>query len=140
MSFKKGLISAFVALLGVSVGWTGPASAEIGAAESNKSRQATKEPRRVEAQARTKTPAPTPAADQGLSNIDRVNKALNPGPSNPDVPLPHPDLAKSNGRQETRSGPQIFGRQEEGGGVFGLRMPIPADRSASGAGTRSSSP
>ena len=140
MSFKNGLISAFVVLSGVSAGWTGQALAETSPAESDKSRHATKETR--QAQVKNRTPTPTPAVDQGLSNIDRVNKALNPGPSNPDVPLPHPGLANSstNGRQETRSGAQIFGRQEEGGGVLGLRMPIPADRSAPGVGTKSSSP
>jgi hypothetical protein len=91
-------------------------------------------------QSKTKTPAPSPTIDQGPSNIDRVNKALNPGPSNPDVPLPQ-DLANSgSGRLDASSAPQIYGRQEEGGGVLGLKMPIPANRSAPTAGTRSSSP
>jgi hypothetical protein len=76
-----------------------------------------------------KTPAPTPATERGPSNVDLVNKALNPGASDPDVPLPHPDLANSRGDRSVSSAkPQIYGRQEEGGGVFGLRMPIPAAR------------
>ena len=76
-----------------------------------------------------KTPAPTPATERGPSNIDLVNKALNPGASDPDVPLPHPDLGKSSGdRSVSSSKPQIYGRQEDGGGVFGLKMPIPAVR------------
>ena len=80
-----------------------------------------------------KTPAPTPATERGPSNVDLVNKALNPGASNPDVPLPHPDLANSSVAQSgSPSGPQVYGRQEQGGGVFGLRMPIPADRSSTG--------
>ena len=110
MSFGKGLIRglALCAALGVA------AAANPGFA------QTTKQP---------KTPTPTPAAERGPSNVDLVNKALNPGASDPDVPLPHPDLAKSSGDRSVSSAkPQIYGRQEEGGGVFGLRMPIPAAR------------
>ena len=93
------------------------------------------------AQAKGKTPAPTPAAERGPSNVELVNKALNPGASDPDVPLPHPGLANSTADQPaSSSGPQIFGRQEQGGGVLGLRMPFPADRSATGGTTRYSSP
>jgi hypothetical protein len=80
-----------------------------------------------------KAPAPTPATERGPSSADLVNKALNPGASDPDVPLPHPDLANSGAdRPASASKPQIFGRQEQGGGVFGFRMPIPADRSSTG--------
>lgn len=47
------------------------------------------------------------------------------GPSNPDVPLPQHSLSL---RQDPAStplgGPQIYGRREEGGGVFGLKIPI----------------
>jgi hypothetical protein len=76
-----------------------------------------------------KAPAPTPATERGPSNVDLVNKALNPGASDPDVPLPHPNLANSGGdRSVSAAKPQIYGRQEDGGGVFGLRMPIPAAR------------
>lgn len=97
--------------------------------------QATKDQRK------TKVPAPTPAAERGPSNVELVNKALNPGASNPDVPLPHPDLANSNGEQSGSSGrSQIYGRQEQGGGILGFRMPIPAERSASGGAARSGSP
>jgi hypothetical protein len=110
MSFGKGLIRglALCTALGVA------AAANPGFA------QTTKQP---------KTPTPTPATERGPSNVDLVNKALNPGASDPDVPLPHPDLAKSSGSRSASSAkPQIYGRQEEGGGVFGFRMPIPADR------------
>lgn len=86
---------------------------------------------------KAKVPAPSPAAERGPSNVDLLNKALNPGASDPDVPLPHPDLARSNGDAPGSSGrPQIYARQEEGGGVLGFRMPIPAERSASGRATR----
>ena len=49
------------------------------------------------------------------------------GPSDPDVPLPQPGLSANSQRASTPlSGPQIFGRHEDGGGVFGLKIPIPA--------------
>ena len=83
----------------------------------------------AQAQVKGKAPSPSPAIARGPSSADIVNKALNPGPSNPDVPLPHPGLATSADSQPgVIGGPQIFGRQEQGGGVLGLRVPIPADR------------
>jgi hypothetical protein len=122
MGFAKGLNKglALIAALGVA------AAASSGFAQTTKP---------------AKTPAPTPATERGPSNIDLVNKALNPGASDPDVPLPQPGLANSTADQPASpSGPQIFGRQEQGGGVLGLRMPFPADRSATGGTTRYSSP
>jgi hypothetical protein len=99
--------------------------------------QATKD----QGKAKTKVPAPTPATERGPSNVELVNKALKPGASNPDVPLPHPDLANSGGDPSASSGmSQIYGRQEQGGGILGFRVPIPADRSTSGGATRSGSP
>ena len=109
MGFVKGLIRglALFAALGMA------AAASPGFAQTTK---------------QAKTPMPTPA-ERGPSNVDLVNKALNPGASNPDVPLPHPDLANSSGDRSVSSAkPQIYGRQEDGGGVFGLRMPFPAAR------------
>jgi hypothetical protein len=123
MSFLKGLNRGF----GVSTAVAVAAFAVPGFA------QATKERPQVVAQAKTKAPAPTPATERGPSSIDLVNKALNPGASDPDVPLPHPDLANSGGdRPASPAKSQIFGRQEDGGGVFGFRMPIPADRNGAG--------
>jgi hypothetical protein len=114
MGFGKGLtrgLAVFTAL-GITV------AASSGFAQTTK---------------QTKAPVPTPATERGPSNVDLVNKALNPGASNPDVPLPHPDLANSSVAQSgSRTGPQIYGRQEEGGGVLGLRMPFPADRNSTG--------
>lgn len=47
------------------------------------------------------------------------------GPSDPDVPLPQHGLSqKSQPASTPLSGPQIYGRREEGGGVFGLKIPI----------------
>jgi hypothetical protein len=80
---------------------------------------------------------PTPMVERTPSNVEIVNKALNPGASDPNVPLPRADLSDT-GREPSRvgSGPQIFGRGEDGGAVLGLRVPIPADRSAAGATAR----
>jgi hypothetical protein len=131
MSFVKGLIKG----LGVSTAVAVAAFAVPGVA------QTTKERPQIMAQAKTKVPAPTPATERGPSNVELVNKALNPGASDPDVPLPHPDLANSSGGQPAATNrTQIFGRQEQGGGVLGFRMPIPAERSATGGTTRYSSP
>lgn len=125
MSFLRRLTKGLTVLVAFGV----VASANAGFA------QATKD------QAKSKAPAPTPATERRPTNVELVNKALNPGASDPDVPLPHPDLARSNPDQPaSSSGPQIYGRQEQGGGVFGLRVPLPADRSASGGTTKYSSP
>jgi hypothetical protein len=51
------------------------------------------------------------------------------GPSNPDVPLPQRDLSLTRAPASTPlSGPQVFGRREDNGGVFGLKFPIPVNR------------
>jgi len=121
MGFVKRLISGTTILLAIGTGAQAQAQAPVQAPGHTKG----------------KAPAPTPATDRGPSNVDRVNKALNPGPSDPDVPLPHPDLANpTSSAPAAMTGPQIYGRQEEGGGVFGLKVPIPADRNGSGAPTR----
>jgi hypothetical protein len=73
------------------------------------------------------------------SGAEIVGKLLSPGASDPDVPLPHPNLAeRHDAAPESLSGPKLFGRGETGGGVIGLRMPIPVDRSGAAASTRSS--
>ena len=59
-------------------------------------------------------------------------------PSDPDVPLPRRDLATRPPTDGPSERPTIYGRQEEGGGVFGVKIPIPADRDASDRRTRSS--
>jgi len=68
-------------------------------------------------------PAPEP------TGAEVVGKLLSEqdGPSNPDVPLPQYGLNQNSQPASTPlSGPQIFGRREDGGGVFGLKIPIPA--------------
>lgn len=57
-----------------------------------------------------------------------VGRMLAPGASNPDVPLPHPDLSeKSFDRTDAQGplkGPTPYVRGEAGGGVLGFRIPI----------------
>jgi hypothetical protein len=90
------------------------------------------------AQAKTKALLPSPAVQRAPTDVEIVNKAINPGASDPNVPLPRADLPGVAGTEApaTGSGPQIFGRSEDGGGVLGLKVPIPADRNASGATAR----
>lgn len=68
-----------------------------------------------------------------------VGKLLAPRASNPDVPLPHPDLAEKSEAPAPLTGPTLYGRQEPGGGVLGFRLPIPAERGGSSGNTRYSS-
>jgi hypothetical protein len=117
----KGLINTSVILLAVGAG-VAPAVA-ANPDEQNRSVQETTRKPQTLAQSKAKVPA----AEHGPSNIDLLNKALNPGASDPDVPLPHPDLARPASEQAASlSGPQFFARQEQGGGVLGLKIPIAA--------------
>jgi hypothetical protein len=94
-------------------------------------------PRAQLAQAKTKAPLPTPIVERTPTDVEIVNKAINPGASDPNVPLPRPNLSDGFGNEpQASTGPRIFGRGEEGGGVLGLRLPIPADRNAAGATAR----
>jgi hypothetical protein len=104
-------------------------------------------PRPQLAQGKVKAPLPTPIVERAPTNVEIVNRAINPGASDPNVPLPRADLSDASGNpaSQTSSAPRIYGRQEDGGGaVLGLRVPIPADRNASEAtaryGTRQVSP
>ena len=81
-------------------------------------------------------------AEPPATAAEIVGKLLAPGASNPDVPLPHPDLSEefSTRSESGRSlrGPTPYGRTESGGGVLGFRMPIPVERSGTAATTTSS--
>lgn len=83
------------------------------------------------------------ASEPPATAAEIVGKMLAPGASNPDVPLPHPDLSGPLPDRSDSSGPlkgpTPYGRTETGGGVLGFRMPIPVDRSGGGATTTSSS-
>lgn len=69
--------------------------------------------------AAVKAPEPT-----GSELVGRLLSEQN-APSDPDVPLPQYGLSrKSQPASAPLSGPQIYGRREEGGGVFGLKIPI----------------
>ena len=94
-------------------------------------------PRAQLAQTKTKAPQPTPMVEHSPTNVEIVNKTINPGASDPNVPLPRADLSNVPGPEAPAgNAPQIFGRGEDGGGVLGLRVPIPADRNTSGATAR----
>src|ERR1700730_12054737 len=96
-------------------------------------------PRPVLVQAKTKAPLPTPMVERTPANVEIVDDIVNPGASDPNVPLPRADLSDASGNESSTassSGPRIFGRGEDGGGVLGLRVAIPADRNAPGATAR----
>lgn len=84
----------------------------------------------------TVQPSMTPTGKVS-SGAELVGKLLaeQTGPSDPDVPLPQRGLTL---REPVRplSSPSIYGRREEGGGVLGLRIPIPAERGAFQSNTR----
>ena len=66
-------------------------------------------------------PAPEPT---GAELVGKMLSEQN-GPSNPDIPLPQQGLSQdSQPASKPLSGPQIYGRHEDGGGVFGLKFPI----------------
>jgi hypothetical protein len=50
--------------------------------------------------------------------------------SDPDVPLPQPNLSARRPAAGPLSGPSLYGRQEDGGAVLGLKFPIPVTRTA----------
>ena len=119
----KGLINTTVILLAVGA-CVAPAVAASPDEQNRSVQETTRQPQTL-AQSKAKVPAASPAAEHGPSNIDLLNKTLKPGASDPDVPLPHPDLARPASEQAASlSGPQFFARQEQGGGVLELRMPI----------------
>ena len=99
-------------------------------------------PESAGAQARIKTPLPSPIVERAPTSAEIVNKAINPGASDPNVPLPRANLPEASGIESPAAGdgPRLYGRGEDGGGVLGLRVPIPADRNASSANARYSGP
>jgi hypothetical protein len=83
------------------------------------------------AQATSRHTAQAPKASPvtpNASGAEIVGKLLATPPSDPNVPLPRADLATKAPADRPLDGPQVFGRREEGGGVFGLKIPIPANR------------
>lgn len=80
------------------------------------------------------------APEHAETGAEIAGRLLAPQASDPDVPLPHPDLATKSEADRPLSGPTVFGRREPGGGVLGLRVPIPVDRSGSGGATKYGTP
>jgi hypothetical protein len=64
------------------------------------------------------------------SGAELVSKLLANGPSDPDVPLPQPNLSARRPAPAAPTGPSLYGRQEDQGAVVGLKFPIPAVRAA----------
>ena len=93
--------------------------------------------------AKTKAVPPTPVVEHVPTSVEIVNKAINPGALDPNVPLPHPGLTTEN-EPSGGNGPRLFGRGEQGsggvlglgGGIFGVRVPIPAERGPGGTTAR----
>ncbi|MBV8393620.1 MAG: hypothetical protein JOY81_10605 [Alphaproteobacteria bacterium] len=91
--------------------------------------------------------APKPAAPgvapptSAVDTANTVNKLLAPRPSDPNVPLPQEDLAQVPSENGPLTGPRFYGRNESQngvlGGVFGLRIPIPATGGLSHGSTTS---
>jgi hypothetical protein len=121
--FIKALINTSVIFLALGAG-IAPAVATSPDDQNRSAQETTRKPQ-ILAQSKAKLPAPSPATERGPSNVELLNKALKPGASDPDVPLPRPDLARPASEQPASlSGPQLFARQEHGGGVLGLTIPI----------------
>ena len=70
------------------------------------------------------TPQASPIAPKANGSAE-VGKLLAPGPGDPNVPLPNRDLSAPASGNAASAGPRIYGREETGGGVLGLRFPIP---------------
>jgi len=62
------------------------------------------------------------------TGADIVGKMLADPPSDPDVPLPQRGLSAEAPSSTPSDSPQIYGRKEDGGGVLGFEIPIPAER------------
>lgn len=99
-----------------------------------------KSPARPSASPSASVLAPAQAAPTGA---EIVGKSLSQGPSDPNVPLPHPNLSEMSAEGAVASRTRLFGRADPGdgvldfkGGLFGLTVPIPADRNAPGGNTR----
>lgn len=99
-----------------------------------------KPPARPPAPARASVLAPAEAAPTAA---EIVGKSLSQGASDPNVPLPHPNLAEMSAEGAVAGRTRLFGRADPGdgvldfkGGLFGLTVPIPADRNAPGGNTR----
>ena len=72
----------------------------------------------------------------GLWAVPAIAGAWTFDASDPNVPLPRANSDGAGNEPQASTGPRIFGRSEDGGGVLGLRLPIPADRNAAGATAR----
>ena len=72
-------------------------------------------------------PQASPVAPKPTGS-ETVGKMLADPPSDPDVPLPQRGLSAEAPSGAPSDSPQIYGRKEDGGGVLGFKIPIPAER------------
>ena len=87
--------------------------------------------------AEPRRPAPVTTPIQSPeSGAEIVGKLLKPRPSDPDVPLPATGLSDDKDGNSRGTGPQIYGREQPGGAIFGLKFQIPVRGADSGAATR----
>ena len=78
-----------------------------------------------------KAPKPAPQSSPVApkpTGAEIVGKMLADPPSDPDVPLPQRGLSAEAPASAPSDSPQIYGRKEDGGGVLGFKIPIPAER------------
>jgi hypothetical protein len=82
-------------------------------------------------------PSPKPLADTP-SGVELVGKLLaeRSTGSDPDIPLPQRNLTVDQPAFVPLTGPQIYGKRDEGSVVLGFKIPIPADRGARASHTR----
>jgi hypothetical protein len=80
---------------------------------------------------KTRLQALQPSIGQAPSSADVVNKLLNPGPSDPNVPLPQSGLDRPIPEDPALQSPALYGRKEENGALLGVRVPLPGARGAS---------
>lgn len=75
-------------------------------------------------------PSPTmPAAPSGAELVGKLLTERATA-SDPDIPLPQRDLTAQEPAFVPLTGPQVYGRRDEGSVILGLKIPIPADRRA----------
>ena len=82
----------------------------------------------VSAAERKQGTTPAVPAITAPSGAELVSKLLANGPSDPDVPLPQPNLSARRPAPTAPTGPSLYGRQEDQGAVVGLKFPIPVIR------------
>jgi hypothetical protein len=77
---------------------------------------------------KTRLQALQPSIGQAPSSADLVNKLINPGPSDPNVPLPQYGLDRQTAEGPADQATTFYGRKEENGALLGVRVPLPGEQ------------